>query len=168
MESDSGALIRFAVNGQRFELSRSDVVNCLADVAPDTIRKHAVKVNGTWFPVIQAFEAATGIPRSEFMSHTARRHLAALGFEVAGSVESRTAPEAFRATDASPSLRMSRGNEKHRNLAAEWHTEASVRASLVTRWRQRDGGSFRWLTQPPRSTASTSSPPATARRSASR
>lgn len=132
MESDSGALIRFAVNGQRFELSRSDVLNCLADVAPDTIRKHAVKVNGTWFPVIQAFEAATGIPRSEFISHTARRHLAALGFEVAGSVESRTAPEAFRATYASPSLRMSRGNEKHRNLAGEWHTEASVQASLVT------------------------------------
>lgn len=132
MESDSGALIRFAVNGQRFELSRSDVVNCLADVAPDTIRKHAVKVNGTWFPVIQAFEAATGIPRSEFISHTARRHLAALGFEVAGSVESRTAPEAFRATYASPSLRMSRGNEKHRNLAGEWHTEASVQASMVT------------------------------------
>lgn len=46
--------------------------------------------------------------------------------------ESRTAPEAFHATYASPSLRMSRGNEKHRNLAAEWHTEVSVQASLVT------------------------------------
>src|SRR6478735_5300705 len=111
MESDSGALIRFAVNGQRFELSRSDVVNCLADVAPDTIRKHAVKVNGTWFPVIQAFEAATGISRSEFISHTARRHLAALGYEVAGDVEQRTVLPAAPAAFASPSKTISRDVE---------------------------------------------------------
>jgi len=75
-------------------LSREDVERRLADVTPDAIRKHAVRVNGSWFPVIQAFEVATGIPRSEFISHTARRHLSALGYEVAGDVEPRVTPQA--------------------------------------------------------------------------
>jgi hypothetical protein len=35
------------LNGQRYELSRAVVETRLADVAPDTIRKHAVNVNGT-------------------------------------------------------------------------------------------------------------------------
>lgn len=79
MESRGRTSIRFTLNGHRHELTRQDVDSRLADVAPDAIRKHAVKVNGTWFPIIQAFELATGIPRSEFMSNTARRHLTALG-----------------------------------------------------------------------------------------
>src|SRR3954453_11730725 len=92
MSSQGRASIRFTLNGQRHELSREDVESRLVDVTPDAIRKHAVRVNGTWFPVIQAFEIATGIPRSAFMSNTARRHLAALGYDVAGDVEPRTAP----------------------------------------------------------------------------
>jgi hypothetical protein len=56
------------------------------------VHKHAVRVNGTWFPVMQAFEVAIGVPRAAFISHTARRHLAALGFEVRGQIESRSDP----------------------------------------------------------------------------
>src|SRR5688572_5249074 len=90
MESGGRTRIAFTLNGNRYALTRDDVERRLADVAPDTIRKHAVRVGGTWFPVIQAFEASTGIPRAEFISHTARRHLASLGFKVAGEIESRT------------------------------------------------------------------------------
>ena len=75
-------MIRFTLDGTRHELSQAVVEARLSDVLPELVRKHAVRVNDTWFPVIQAFEAATGISRSEFISHTARRHLAALGFEV--------------------------------------------------------------------------------------
>jgi hypothetical protein len=75
VETEVRPSIRFILNGHRYELVREDVEQRLADVAPDAIRKHAVRVNGIWFPVIQAFEVATGIPRSEFMSNTARRHL---------------------------------------------------------------------------------------------
>ena len=89
MSSQGRASIQFTLNGQRYELSRVGVESRLADVAPDAIRKHAVRVNDTWFPVIQAFEVATGIPRSEFISHTARRHLSALGYEISGTVEPR-------------------------------------------------------------------------------
>jgi hypothetical protein len=44
---------------------------------------------------------ATAIPLSEFLSHTARRHLAALGYEVAGNVEPRASPPMDRASTAS-------------------------------------------------------------------
>jgi Holliday junction resolvase-like predicted endonuclease len=87
--------------------------------------------NGIWFPVIQAFEVATGIPRSEFMSNTARRHLAALGYEVAGEVEPRAGLPAARAA-FTPAGVPSRDLEERAELSEERHTEASVQASLVT------------------------------------
>lgn len=132
METQGRASIRFTLNGQRHELSRDDVESRLADVAPDAIRKHAVMVNGTWFPVIQAFEVATGIPRSEFMSNTARRHLAALGYEIAGDVEPRTAPPVVHSAVKPAAAASPRDPEEPAGLAGEWHTEANVQASLVT------------------------------------
>ncbi|ABL81778.1 MULTISPECIES: hypothetical protein [unclassified Nocardioides] len=133
METQGRTSIRFTLNGHRYELTRQDVESRLADVAPDAIRKHAVKVNGTWFPVIQAFELATGIPRSEFMSNTARRHLAALGYEVAGDVEPRTEPPRVRSVATSPAAAApTRDLEEPAELSGEWHTEANVQASLVT------------------------------------
>lgn len=137
MSSRGGASIRFTLNGQRYELSRGDVESRLADVTPDAIRKHAVRVNGTWFPAIQAFEVATGIPRSEFISHTARRHLVALGFEVAGDIESRTtsttAGPALTAPSAPlPATGLRRDDSAPAEHGGEWHTEANVQAALVT------------------------------------
>jgi hypothetical protein len=60
-------LIRFTLDGTRHELSRAVVEARLSDVLRELVRKHAVRVNDTWFPVIQAFETATGIPRSKFI-----------------------------------------------------------------------------------------------------
>lgn len=124
------ASIRFTLNGRGYELTRDEVVDRLADVWPDAVRKHAVRIGESWYPVIQAFEVATGIPRSEFMSNTARRHLAALGFEVSGDVKPRASSPVARsapATGESPSAsaRPATGSD-------EWHTEANVQAALVT------------------------------------
>ncbi len=131
MNSQGRAPIRFTLNGQRYELTREDVEARLVEVTPDAIRKHAVRINGTWFPAIQAFEVATGIPRSEFISHTARRHLAALGFEVAGNVEPRTtAPPLRGAAAASTPPRPTAATPVE--VGGEWHTEANVQAALVT------------------------------------
>jgi Holliday junction resolvase-like predicted endonuclease len=133
MNSHGRASIRFTLNGHRYELLREDVESRLADVAPDVIRKHAVRVNGTWFPVIQAFEVATGIPRSEFMSNTARRHLTALGYEVASNVEPRRPqPAAYPAIASSPVPAILRDVDEPSEFAGEWHTEANVQAALVT------------------------------------
>lgn len=129
MNSQGRAPIRFTLNGQRYDLAREDVEARLTDVPPDVIRKHAVRINETWYPAVQAFEVATGIPRSEFISHTARRHLAALGFEIAGNVESRTTSPLRAATPAPTAPRPTAAPDE---VGGEWHTEANVQASLVT------------------------------------
>jgi Holliday junction resolvase-like predicted endonuclease len=128
MHNHGRSAIRFVLNGQRLELTRELVEARLANVAPDTIRKHAVRVNGTWFPVIQAFEVAAGIPRSEFVSHTARRHLAALGYEVRGEIDSRTSAPTTPPARRTVLSRSSGGAD----LGEEWHTEANVQAAVVT------------------------------------
>lgn len=131
MEPRSPAAIRFVLNGRHHELSREAVERRLLEVAPEPIRKHAVRVNGTWFPAIQAFEVATGIPRAQFISHTARRHLSALGYEVAGQVEPRGlgAPSPVVTTQSEPPLWAAGPAPAH---VGEWHTEANVQAFLVT------------------------------------
>jgi Holliday junction resolvase-like predicted endonuclease len=128
MGNQGRSATHFTLNGHRHELTRELVEARLADVPPDTIRKHAVRVNDTWFPVIQAFEVATGIARSEFISHTARRHLAALGFEVFGEIDSRASAPATPPVRLSVLSRSAGGAD----LAEEWHTEANVQAAVVT------------------------------------
>ena len=112
MSSQGRASIQFTLDGQRYELSREGVESRLLGVAPDAIRTHAVRVNDTWLPGIQAFEVATGIPRSE----------------------TRTTPPADRPALATPSA--SRPPRRDPATATEpggeWHTEANVQAALVT------------------------------------
>jgi hypothetical protein len=99
MTSRGRTAITFTLSGRRYELTRTDVESRLAGVAPDTIRKHAV--NDIRFPAILPSRWPPRFPLSEFLSHTARRHLAALGYEVAGNVEPRASPPMDRASTAS-------------------------------------------------------------------
>lgn len=120
------ALAAFTLNGTRYELSSDVVESRLSGVRPESIREHAVQVNGVWYPVKQAFEVAVGVPRSDFISHTARRHLAALGFPLQGKIESRDGAPVTTET-AKPALTVVRDPD-----GEEWHTEANVQASVVT------------------------------------
>jgi hypothetical protein len=95
--------------------------------APEPVRQHGVRVHGVVYPVKQVFELATGVPRAEFTSHIARRHLAALGFEIVGEIEPRNRSAALRAS--SPSA-LGGGHASDRG-GEEWHTEARVQASVV-------------------------------------
>jgi hypothetical protein len=45
---------------------------------PELVGEHAVEVGGVVYPVKQVFERASGVPRSQFTSQTALRHLRAL------------------------------------------------------------------------------------------
>jgi len=122
------ALARFTLNGIRYEVSSDVAQSRLEDVVPEAIREHAVQVNGVWYPVKQAFEVAVGVPRAEFISHTARRHLAALGFPLKGEIESRDG------TPSAPTAPTSPPETKAASATAgdEWHTEANVQAAVVT------------------------------------
>ncbi|GAB3488165.1 hypothetical protein [Flexivirga lutea] len=123
--TDPDARVRFILNGRPVELSRSQVEDRLKAVAPDPIRTHAVRINAVLFPVRQAFEVGSGISRDEFTSHTARRHLAALGFELHGEIASRNvhfeeSPSAAAVESPKPVVR-----------DETWHTEANVQAAVV-------------------------------------
>lgn len=72
--------ITFVVNGKVLRLSRGDVESCTRGLSPEPIRRLAVKVSGTTYPVKQVFEAATGLDRLDFTSAVARRNLGRLGF----------------------------------------------------------------------------------------
>ena len=126
------ALAAFTLNGTRYELSSEVVESRLSGVAPESIREHAVQVNGVWYPVKQAFEVGVGVRRSDFISHTARRHLSTLGFPMRGEIETRdstpTRTSAPVGTAPAPPQR-----KLVRELAdEEWHTEANVQAAVVT------------------------------------
>jgi Holliday junction resolvase-like predicted endonuclease len=118
--------IRFVLSGRSLELSRADVEQSLVAVVPGAIQKHAVKIGNVWFPVRQAFGAATGIAPTDFTSHTARRHLVSLGFELRGEIEARS-NGVRQPTRESNSRSASAGTGDE-----SWHTEASVQAAVVT------------------------------------
>ena len=122
------ALARFTLNGTRYEVSSEVAQSRLDGVVPEAIREHAVQVNGVWYPVKQAFEVAVGVPRAEFISHTARRHLAALGFPLKGEIESRDGtPGVTTASPFPPDPKAVPASSD-----GEWHTEANVQAAVVT------------------------------------
>jgi serine/threonine protein kinase len=73
--------MRFILHGTPFELTADDVRERLRNVEPEPVRQLGVRIDGTLYPVKQAFAVATGVPRSQFISQTAKRHLASLGFE---------------------------------------------------------------------------------------
>ena len=98
MSSQGRASIQFTLDGQRYELSREGVESRLLDVAPDAIRKHAVRVNDTWFPVIQAFEVATGYGQG---AGRGRRSWASTGWSSCAAARRRTRAVAGRGHELS-------------------------------------------------------------------
>lgn len=79
----------FILNGQSVTLTAQQVELRLNGVRPEAVQTHGVLVAGVTFPVKQAFAAATGLPRTEFTSHTARRLLDRLGFQFVGEAQER-------------------------------------------------------------------------------
>jgi Holliday junction resolvase-like predicted endonuclease len=127
--NDSDPVIRFVLDGQSYEWARSDVEARLSGVRPRALASHGVRIHGTWYPVRQAFEIGSRIPAAQFNSHTARRHLASLGFEVTGDIQHR---DGFRPVKTQTPA----GGSTQREPAAlgdgPWYTEARVQAALVS------------------------------------
>ncbi|MBL7487880.1 hypothetical protein I6A60_18975 [Frankia sp. AgB1.9] len=127
--------IRFVLNGHSYELTGAEVESRLVGVTPEPVREHAVLVNGAWFPVKQAFEAAVGLPRAEFISHAARRHLAALGFEVRRQIAAR-GPDSAGTTKPQSSVGALPAagvpTVPRDGAEGEWHTETNVQAAVVS------------------------------------
>ena len=74
--------VSFVLRGQRFTLTREEVVTRLEDMVPEPVFRHAVLVEDVLWPVKQVFGAATGLDRLDFTTKDARAPLIALGFSV--------------------------------------------------------------------------------------
>ena len=128
-------MIQVAVSGHRVELTADDVRHRLRETRPEPVQQYSVQVGSDVYPVKQAFEAATGIPRSAFTSQAARRHLAALGFEVMpGRAGGR--PQASPSLLTQPNVRGAAGTAGQSASTGDWHTEAKVQAMVVTHLRR--------------------------------
>ena len=123
-------MIRFTVSGHRIELTADDVWHRLRDTRPEPPHQYSVQVGSRVYPVKQAFEAATGIPRSAFTTQAARRHLAALGFEVTPDRTGGRPAVITRPAD-SAQQRTQAGTAGQSASTGDWHTEAKVQAMVV-------------------------------------
>jgi hypothetical protein len=74
--------LRFLLNGVVRHLDPDKVIEGVRGVPPEPVRAYRVRIESVTFPVKQAFELASGVSRAEFTSHTAMRHLSALGFGI--------------------------------------------------------------------------------------
>ena len=119
--------MRFTVNGRQLELTADDVRRELRDVRPEPVHQYSIRVGSATYPVKQAFEVVTGIPRSGFTTQAARRVLAAVGFNViAGGSQLRAqeVPHDDVAGVASLVTAVSPGE-------GDWYAEARVQAMLM-------------------------------------
>lgn len=75
-------LKHFTVGGHRVELSRKIVEGKLRRALAEPIQKHAVRVNGSWYPVKQAIELRRTSPGPTSSAQRLDAWFRALGFEV--------------------------------------------------------------------------------------
>jgi hypothetical protein len=72
----------FVVAGRAVTVSADDVRQALRDLPPEPVQVWGVEVDGTLYPVVQALEAVSGVPRGSTRSARARDVLSALGFRL--------------------------------------------------------------------------------------
>jgi hypothetical protein len=119
--------VRFTVNGRQLELTAEDVRRKLRDVRPEPLHQYAIQIGLVIYPVKQAFEEATGVPRRGFTTQVARRVFAALGFELIVDSGQSRAEEILQAdvSDVVSSAAATPARD------GDWHTEARVQAMLI-------------------------------------
>lgn len=75
-------LVQFTVRGQIHSLTREQVISGVKKAKPGLIQKHAVEIDGVFFPIKQAFGIVTKIDVLAFQTAEARRVFERLGFKV--------------------------------------------------------------------------------------
>lgn len=120
------------MNGRQLELTAEDVRRELRDVRPEPVHQYAIEIGSALYPVKQAFEVVTGVPRSGFTTQVARRVLAAVGFDVAdgsGRLHAQEIPRVDVGDAAAPAKAIPPGE-------GDWHAEARVQAMLIEHLRR--------------------------------
>jgi hypothetical protein len=124
--------LQFVLNGAQHHLDFETVIERVRRAPPELVRTHGVWIEGLVYPVKQAFELASGVPRTEFTSHFALRHLGARGFDLV----SRTTQPDGRAAGVAASLEDTEDVGDVEEVATapghQWPWEGSVQAVFIT------------------------------------
>jgi hypothetical protein len=72
----------FRVSGRHLSLDQNQIVDRLQGVTPRTVQVHSVIIDGTEFPIKQAFAVTSGMDLLDFTTDQARRVFVRLGFIV--------------------------------------------------------------------------------------
>ncbi|BCB86599.1 hypothetical protein [Phytohabitans suffuscus] len=113
--------MQFQFNGVTHHLDPATVIERVRGAVAEPVRAHGVRIGGVTYPVKQAFELASNIARAEFTSHTAIRHLRALGFGIVGPAGS---PDGHRVPVARAAVAAVQPGR-------EWPWEGTVQALFV-------------------------------------
>lgn len=70
----------FRIAGREVSLTRAKVAAAMANTVAEPAKKHAVRIGGQLYPVVQVLERATSVPRAQTRSARARAVLRQLGF----------------------------------------------------------------------------------------
>lgn len=74
--------IEFRMRGQRWRLSKAQVISKLKGKKPGPIQTHAVEIEGVLYPVKEALALVTGLDLLDFNTNQARNVFQRLGFNV--------------------------------------------------------------------------------------
>ena len=121
--------MEFTIRGQRYSLTIDDVTAVADALPPERMQQLGVEVSGRVFPVKQILEAASGLSRSAFTSHEARRVLARLGLPLIGEPRLRE-PSSVR-TATHHSAAQARHDLARNPTARSWSWEGSVQDTFV-------------------------------------
>lgn len=135
----------FTVAGRRVVITREVVAAALRGVTPEPIQKHAVEIEGRLFPVVQALEAASGVPRGNTRSANARRIFTALGMRLVQFGPGYAAPAA--AAGAPTNLELDTAIAEHAQTTSYGDRPASEVVAIVSldndgKLEQRPGGGW--------------------------
>jgi hypothetical protein len=72
--------MQFVLKGETYDIDPAVARHRIKQTVPEAIQTHWVEIDGERWPVMQAFEVATGIPRRNYISHRALDLLRRLGF----------------------------------------------------------------------------------------
>lgn len=108
--------MRLTVNAVQYTLEVESVIAALETVAPEQIDTHWVQVGAVRYPVKQALEAALGVDRARFTSHTARRQFRRLGFETSSTAGAPAGQAPREAPPQAPAVTVAQAGEAFTTL----------------------------------------------------
>lgn len=74
--------MRFILRGKSFNLEKETIYKATKGKEPGSIRKYAINLNGTEYPIKQVMGLATNLSPADFTAHDAYRILRKLGFGI--------------------------------------------------------------------------------------